>query len=214
MTSYTTFSIIKMLILVVPAQITRRYYATGYEYKLRWGIRMKDIDKDINLLSDGVEGVYKSRRFRKRICAIVLASIIALGVCTGVIIGVCNREVEPEPWGGKVIIITSSIGIYNEFFYKKQFPNLKNEFDMNQESFEKKANVAIYILGSNSCNQALEKIYGKKVDTSEWSLGMWNLVIVVDGEGSVVLECIEGEDKLIDALRDAGFQGEQSEEGD
>ena len=167
---------------------------------------MKPIEKDIDMLSNGVPGVYRSRYFWKKIyypATLVLTAIIMLLAVTR--IDNKNHNNTMNSWDGQVIVITKNHVIYDKMFYTRQFPRLCSQLGVTKRMFEEKANVSVYTLNSDECEKILEEIHGEKVDTSSWSLGVWCMVYILDEDGNIVYNGIEDEEAFIQTLKDLIF---------
>lgn len=96
------------------------------------------LNKDIKVMQNGIRGVYRSKRFKTKIVAIVLSIALILGVIMTIV--VLNRQT----WMGKVYVLPYTESFYTSYFYRvAAIERLLEERDIDKDDFEEMANVTV-----------------------------------------------------------------------
>ena len=162
----------------------------------------KTVKGGVGELAGGIPGFYRTRRYKIRVIALMLAVLILVSVA---VIGVIVRE---RVWNGKVYVFSYISSVYEHFFYTKgPIAELLYERDMTKGDFEQAARVTV-----------TERKYMKEDWISDEGLaddvpplkelkklhGATFYIVVLDGDGKCVYS---GTDinEFVDALVASGF---------
>ncbi|MBE6631310.1 MAG: hypothetical protein E7623_01260 [Ruminococcaceae bacterium] len=135
----------------------------------------------------------------------VLISVLVVALVLICIFIPKETEIKETEWRGQVVVFAYHETMYDKFFHTVTFPEIRRTFDMSVETFGEKANVTVhsYTEGDSIMGDVFEKTVNEKgIQFRARDF----LVFILDENGNILLAETD-EDKIIQCLKDNGFNG-------
>ena len=98
----------------------------------------KDLNRDIGKMQNGIKGFYRSSRFKTRVGAIVLFTILLIGLACGLLF------LRDRTWSGRVYVFAHSNSVYSTYFYKNSSMDaILKDRDLSISEFENLTNLTV-----------------------------------------------------------------------
>ena len=165
--------------------------------------------KKVSHLADGINGIYRSRRYRaRRILKIVPAAILIAALIIGGLYAVFAPP--PPSWDGELIVLYGNSVYINRFLFHDTFgyPEFLSSFSMTEEEFKEQANVvpirAAQYISALDDRGILEQVDQETIRSISGNSPTDNYLILVDSDGTVLYQGTNGS-AVVDILKAHGF---------
>lgn len=143
----------------------------------------KDLSRDVGKMQNGIRGFYRSKRFKTRVIALVLALVIIIGL-TGSIL-----YIQSKTWSDITYILPCTQAAYSNNFYKAAYiSRIIQTKNISQKDFEKMANLKILprktITQEQIDKAGIAKYLPSVEELRDMSLGTL-IIIMVDKKGNL-----------------------------
>ena len=169
----------------------------------------KNTLENVRRLADGIDGLYRTRRYRLRLLLKIVPAVVLIAV---LLIGGLYAVFAPPPpsWDGELIVLCNSTGLLDRFLFHNSlgYPELLSSFSMTEEEFREQAGV-VSISGATYKSALTEKGILEQIDQEAIQAINWKnpssfYLILVDGDGTVIYQGTYGS-AVVDILKAHGF---------
>ena len=169
----------------------------------------KNTLKNVRRLADGIDGLYRTRRYRLRLLLKIVPAVVLIAV---LLIGGLYAVFAPPPpsWDGSLIVLCNSTGLLDRFLFHNSFgyPELLSSFSMTEEEFREQAGM-LAVSGSKyesalKKQGILDQVDQQAIQAITWKQPDSFYLILVNGDGTVLYQGTSGS-VIVDILKAHGF---------
>ena len=167
----------------------------------------KNTLENVRRLADGIDGLYRTRRYRLRLLLKIVPAVVLIAVF---LIGGLYAVFAPPPpsWDGSLIVLCNNTGFRFLFNNSFGYPELLSSFSMTEEEFREQAGV-LAVSGSKyesalKKQGILDQVDQQAIQAINWKHPSSFYLILVDSDGTVIYQGTYGS-AVVDILKAHGF---------